>query len=457
MKDKILEVALNKEKKYYKEDKLYLGKNKINIIFGKNNIGKTSLLNSIEFKSGKLLYLDLNTTPFEDLKQPSDMSKTVKSESYNWIKEQFFNSEELKNAKSKIIEMVKEDIKFDSKLETWKSEYKFLEDLNITVDIDEDIVKALDKKPFIFKGVSQDVDQVIHDVNQLGLGNIRVMIMEMLLKVIKTTDKEKDVLLIIDEPEAFLHPTFIKRVCDNLKQLINENQNLTILLTSHSPYVAFEMRDYFLYFKKMILENGEASFMEISDLNSLNKRYLQYSNKFFNLNTEIENSNVINAMKSCLTFDMAKLFFEDKIIAVEGLSDLLVFEADVINNFLKKQLGDFDVIQMYGLENLPKTATLLSFFCSKYKILCDTDKRKNGEDGDNVTKIDRIKELNSNIVRFKEGEIEDLIGIEKVDKPTSKKPSNILKHYDEINTMQNAEKIFSYLEELTDIQSEDKK
>jgi hypothetical protein len=40
---------------------------------------------------------------------------------------------------------------------------------------------------------------------------------------------------------------------------------------------------------------------------------------------------------------------------------------------------------------------------------------------------------------------------------TSKKPSNILKHYDEINTMQNAEKIFSYLEELTDIQSEDKK
>jgi AAA15 family ATPase/GTPase len=83
MKYKILEVALNKEKKYYKEDKLYLGKNKINIIFGKNNIGKTSLLNSIEFKSGKLLYLDLNTTPFEDLKQPSDMSKTVKSESYN--------------------------------------------------------------------------------------------------------------------------------------------------------------------------------------------------------------------------------------------------------------------------------------------------------------------------------------------------------------------------------------
>jgi hypothetical protein len=40
---------------------------------------------------------------------------------------------------------------------------------------------------------------------------------------------------------------------------------------------------------------------------------------------------------------------------------------------------------------------------------------------------------------------------------TSKKPSNILEQYDKVNTIQNAEKIFSYLEELTDIQSEDKK
>jgi hypothetical protein len=154
---------------------------------------------------------------------------------------------------------------------------------------------------------------------------------------------------------------------------------------------------------------------------------------------------------------MAKLFFEDKIIAVEGLSDLLVFEADVINNFLKKQLGDFDVIQMYGLENLPKTATLLSFFCSKYKILCDTDKNIDGENAKNVKKIDRIRELNSNIVRFEEGEIEDLIGIEKVKKYDSKKPSNILEQYDKVNTIQSAEKIFNYLEELTDIQSKDKK
>jgi AAA15 family ATPase/GTPase len=83
MEDKILEVTLNEGRKYYTDDKLYLGRNKINIIFGKNNIGKTSLLNSIEFGVGKLLYLDLNTTPFEDLKQPSDMSKNVKSGSYN--------------------------------------------------------------------------------------------------------------------------------------------------------------------------------------------------------------------------------------------------------------------------------------------------------------------------------------------------------------------------------------
>jgi hypothetical protein len=72
-------------------------------------------------------------------------------------------------------------------------------------------------------------------------------------------------------------------------------------------------------------------------------------------------------------------------------------------------------------------------------------------------KIDRIKELNSNIVRFEEGEIEDLISIEKVKKYDSKKPLNILEQYDKVNTIQNAEKIFNYLEELTDITSKDKK
>jgi ABC-type phosphate transport system ATPase subunit len=58
----------------------------------------------------------------------------------------------------------------------------------------------------------------------------------------KSLPKEKKILVLIDEIELALHPIAVSRLLDLLNELTKENNNLVVILTSHSPEVIRKLR-----------------------------------------------------------------------------------------------------------------------------------------------------------------------------------------------------------------------
>ena len=58
----------------------------------------------------------------------------------------------------------------------------------------------------------------------------------------KTLSKEQKILVLIDEIELALHPIAVSRLLDLLNVLSNENDNLVVLLTTHSPEVIRKLK-----------------------------------------------------------------------------------------------------------------------------------------------------------------------------------------------------------------------
>lgn len=58
---------------------------------------------------------------------------------------------------------------------------------------------------------------------------------------------DKPILMLVDEIELALHPVAVKRFIDLLNELIQDHENLTILLTTHSPEVIHEIRPSNIY------------------------------------------------------------------------------------------------------------------------------------------------------------------------------------------------------------------
>lgn len=64
------------------------------------------------------------------------------------------------------------------------------------------------------------------------------------------------VLMLIDEIELALHPVAISRLIDLLYEIINEHENLTVILTSHSPEVIHKINPNNLFVIEAITNNS---------------------------------------------------------------------------------------------------------------------------------------------------------------------------------------------------------
>jgi len=58
----------------------------------------------------------------------------------------------------------------------------------------------------------------------------------------KSLSKDKKILVLIDEIELALHPIAVSRLLDLLNELTNEHENLTVILTTHSPEVIRKLK-----------------------------------------------------------------------------------------------------------------------------------------------------------------------------------------------------------------------
>lgn len=58
----------------------------------------------------------------------------------------------------------------------------------------------------------------------------------------KSLDKDQKILILIDEVELALHPIAVSRLLDLLNELTKDNQNLIVILTTHSPEVIRKLK-----------------------------------------------------------------------------------------------------------------------------------------------------------------------------------------------------------------------
>ena len=158
----------------------------------------------------------------------------------------------------------------------------------------------------------------------------------------------KNGLIIIDEPDLHLHPKWQTVLVDLLQELSRVNNNQSLIVT-HSPVFVNE----------------------------------QTVEKMFRVYMDNETSKVIQPQRESLprikdllhivnTFNNEKIFFADKVILVEGISDRLIFQR-LIGEYQRNNQEIVEVLEVHGNQNLLKYREFLNLFDIKNYIVADLD------------------------------------------------------------------------------------
>jgi predicted ATP-dependent endonuclease of OLD family len=150
-------------------------------------------------------------------------------------------------------------------------------------------------------------------------------------------------IVMISEPETHLHPAIIKKLFWAM-----QNSNFgQIIFTTHSP----------LFVTPISLGH---LIRIVKDENNLTKSF-SIDNKQYNYKRLLQELNA----------DNLEMFFTDKVILVEGVSDKLLIRG-LIDKFYKGQ-KDAKVIQTHGKGNMRLYVDLLSIFQIPYLVILDRD------------------------------------------------------------------------------------
>ena len=153
-------------------------------------------------------------------------------------------------------------------------------------------------------------------------------------------------IVMISEPETHLHPAITQKLLWAM-----ENSNFgQIIFTTHSP----------LFVTPISLGNV---IRIVKDDKNLTKAF-SIDNKKYNYQRLIQELNA----------DNLEMFFTDKVVLVEGVSDKLLFRG-LIDKFYKGQ-KDVKVIQTHGKGNIKLYVDLLNIFQIPYLVVLDRDVMK---------------------------------------------------------------------------------
>ncbi|QEE16840.1 ATP-dependent endonuclease [Promethearchaeum syntrophicum] len=301
--------------------------------------------NSAE-NSGRCLFIPAILNPSENLdetKQNSQIYRLVSSLMNKSIpqplEDEFSNFvEKLNNER----DSTRQDLidRFDEELRVWDTK------IDITLD-KPSLENAL---PVAFK--INFNDGVPTDLRHKGTGLQRYIFFKF-LKIYNELmqDSEISLILLFEEPEAHLHPHFqreIAEIIEGLKSsLIHHYQ---IILTTHSPQFIDVTRMENLY-----------------RFSRLDNHCTDSENCFLDL------SNINDKLKTAYFFNphVREVFFADKVILVEGISEIQFFE------YLKNQgvisFSNCSIIGMGGKQNYRYFIPILNAAKIPYCIVVDED------------------------------------------------------------------------------------
>lgn len=163
-----------------------------------------------------------------------------------------------------------------------------------------------------------------------GLGHMNILFLLLSIEIKKEMFKanNKDIkLLLIEEPEAHTHPQIQYIFAQKIEEILKEVPNMQTIISTHSPQIVsnhpFENIRY-MSLKKS--ENGDN--IEIKNFyNELSKKYVGEEKEF-------------SFLKQYLSVQSSELFFADKAIFIEGISEGILINYFSNQYDLKRKLEE---------------------------------------------------------------------------------------------------------------------
>lgn len=169
-------------------------------------------------------------------------------------------------------------------------------------------------------------------------------------------------ILLLEEPEAFLHPSAIRSAMESL-YAIAEHQDWQIMISSHSPIFIDLTKDHTSIIrieKKNSADYAINTFstdeVKFSDDDKENLKMLNYCNPYFN-----------------------EFFFSSNNLLVEGETEVTVVKSLMQTGKIEKDC--IHVINCLGKANIVTVSKILNHFKVNYSILHDSDSPKVQRDG----------------------------------------------------------------------------
>ncbi|MDS3837891.1 ATP-dependent nuclease [Staphylococcus hominis] len=162
-------------------------------------------------------------------------------------------------------------------------------------------------------------------------------------------------MLLVDEPEAFLHPEAIRDLSNSLYKIGND---MPIIITTHSPILINLEQDHTVIdvFK---IDNSKTNAIKL---------YNSTSHNFDE--DDIENMKILNYVDPFVN----EFFFSSKNIIVEGTTEKMV-----LSYIQKNYNANFHIIEARGKTTIKTIMKILNQFDTNYYVLHDLDNVHNND------------------------------------------------------------------------------
>lgn len=202
----------------------------------------------------------------------------------------------------------------------------YISNINTAIISEEEVISdsikirntAIPQKPFmieeeiLFNGTS-------YKINELPSGVRKLIHLHFSIK-----DATGDKLVLLDEIDSMLHPSWIKLVSEIIIKFFND-ADATVIVATHSPELLYLLSEYIGDIAKPGLSYETPQYFNLKHaketFNDINQAFVP---KF----TPIKEKEYLSKLKIKMSFQISRLFFTgaEEIILVEGLTDQMYFK-----------------------------------------------------------------------------------------------------------------------------------